>query len=234
MDNYCVQSVRAERVLEVGCGTGHCLSIMQDQAHVYGMDLSFGMLRKAAELEGRFSLIQGDAGLLPFSESTFDVVVCVNVLHHFKNPSAFVLEARKLLKQNGALAVVGMNPHAKQDRWFIYDYFPGTREADIERYPSPGTIADWMITAGFEEVSCQVAERLLDDKHSGNVLPLAKDFTSQLTLLTSNEYAHGIARIEAALRKAEESGETIIFPVDISLSMVTGWVKDDLPKEGRS
>jgi SAM-dependent methyltransferase len=221
-----VHDVGAERVLEVGCGTGHWLGILQDQAHVFGMDLSFGMLQKAAELAGRFSLIRGDAQSLPFSNSSFDMIYCVNVLHHFRDPSGFITNAHKLLKKNGALAVIGMNPHAQQDRWFIYDYFPGTRKTDLRRYPSPGTIADWMISAGFEDVRWQMAERIIADKHCDDVLPLSKDFTSQLTLLTSSEYAKGITRIESALRKAKETGGRLVFTVDISLSMVTGKVKD--------
>ncbi len=217
----------AERVLEVGCGTGHWLGILQDKAQVVGLDQSRGMLRKAVEQKGKFSLIQGDASLLPFQSGSFDVVYCVNALHHFKYPSAFITAAYKVLKENGVLAVIGMNPHPLQDRWFIYDYFPGTREADLKRYPSPGTITDWMIAAGFGEIRWQVAEHILNDKHGDEVLSLTKEFTSQLTLLSPDDYVKGRARIEADLLKAEKTGETIVFPVDISLSMVTGWVKDE-------
>jgi Methylase involved in ubiquinone/menaquinone biosynthesis len=221
-----IHNASAERVLEVGCGTGHWLHILQGQAQVVGIDQSLGMLRKAVEQEGEFSLIQGDANLLPFRCKSFDAVYCVNALHHFKYPSAFIAAANDLLKENGVLAVIGMNPHPLQDRWFIYDYFPGTLEADLKRYPSPGTIADWMITSGFGEIRWQLGERILNDKHGNDVLPLTKEFTSQLTLLSSDEYAKGMARIEADLRKAGKTGETIVFPVEISLSMVTGWVKD--------
>lgn len=136
-----IHDAGAERVLEVGCGTGHWLRILQGQAQVVGLDQSLGMLRKAVEQEGEFSLIQGNAGLLPFQSKSFDAVYCVNALHHFKYPSAFIAAAYDLLKENGVLAVIGMNPHPLQDRWFIYDYFPGTLEADLKRYPSPGTIA---------------------------------------------------------------------------------------------
>ena len=222
-----IQNAGAERVLEVGCGTGHWLCILQAHAHIVGIDQSLGMLRKAVEQKGKFSLIQGDASLLPFRSKSFDVVYCVNALHHFKNPSAFIAAAHELLKENGVLAVIGMNPHPLKDRWFIYDFFPGTRETDLKRYPSPGTITDWMIAAGFGEIRWQVAERILNDKHGNDVLPLTKEFTSQLTLLSSDEYAKGIARIEEDLRNAGKTGETIVFPVDISLSMVTGWVKDE-------
>lgn len=188
------------------------------------------MLRKAAEQKGKFSLIQGDASL-PFRSNSFDVMYCVNAFHHFKYPSAFIAAAYKVLKENGVLAVIGMNPHPLRDRWFIYDYFPGTREADLKRYPSPGTITDWMIAAGFGKTQWQVGEHLLNDKPGDEVLSLTKEFTSQLTLLSSEEFAKGKAQIEADLRNAKKTGQTITFPVDISLSMVTGWGKDGTQKQ---
>ncbi|MBI4768728.1 MAG: methyltransferase domain-containing protein [Deltaproteobacteria bacterium] len=220
-----IHDAGAEMVLEVGCGTGHWLTILQDQTQVIGIDQSLGMLSKAVEQKGNFSLVQGNASLLPFQRKSFDMVYCVNALHHFKDPSGFITQAYELLKDYGVLALIGMNPHALQDRWFIYDYFPGTLEADLKRYPSPGTIADWMITAGFGEIRWQVAEHLLNDRHGDEVLSLTREFTSQLMLLSPEEFAKGKARLEADLRNAEKTGETIVFPVDISLSMVTGWVK---------
>jgi ubiquinone/menaquinone biosynthesis C-methylase UbiE len=53
------QEVGAERILEIACGTGHWLEILQAKAQVYGMDLSFGMLQKAIKREGTFFLING-------------------------------------------------------------------------------------------------------------------------------------------------------------------------------
>ena len=219
-----VRTAEARRVLEVGCGTGHWLRVLRRYVHMVGLDLSHGMLQKAAGANGASLLVRGEANHLPFADRTFDMVFCVNAIHHFKNPPSFIAEAHRLLTPDGVLAVIGMNPHTGKDRWFIYDYFPGTRETDLQRYPSPGTIAEWMTFAGFEQIIHQVAERLHDDRCVDNVLPLAKDFTSQLSLLTSEDYEKGIARIEAARREAKEAGRDIVFPVDISLSMVKGRV----------
>jgi ubiquinone/menaquinone biosynthesis C-methylase UbiE len=96
-----IHDAGAERVLEVGCGTGHWLSILQRQAQIVGIDQSLNMLRKAIEQKVGYSLIQGDAGLLPFQNNSFDMVYCVNALHHFKYPSAFIARAFELLKENG-------------------------------------------------------------------------------------------------------------------------------------
>lgn len=224
------RDVRPERILEVGCGTGHWVNVLQTTAQVYGMDSSFGMLQKARERKRTFSLIHGDGNSLPFRSNTFDIIFCVNTLHHFDNPSGFIHASRQLLRRGGALAVIGMNPHTGRDQWFLYDYFPGAYEADLVRYPSPGTIVDWMIAADFESATWQVGERILDTRIGREVLPLPKNVTSQLTLLTPQAYRDGIARIEANLQEAEAAGETLMFHVDISLAMVKGRVQGKTKK----
>ena len=150
------------------------------------------------------------------------MVFCVNVLHHFYDPSGFVNNTHRLIKQDGILAVIGMNPHDGRDRWFLYDYFPGTYETDLGRYPSVSAILNWMMEAGFENITTSVAERILDTRMGRDVLPLPKDFTSQLTLLSQEAYAAGTGRIETALAEAEEEGKVVEFPVDISLHMISG------------
>ncbi len=214
----------AERILEAACGTGHWLEILQSEAQVYGIDLSLGMLRKANERKGSFLLINGDVGFLPFLHKGFDMICSINALHHFNDPSGFVKNSHKLLKQGGALVVIGMDPHSRRDKWFIYDYFSGTYETDLRRYPSSGTIMDWMISAGFKNIHWQVGERIIDHRKGREVFSLSKEFTSQLSLLSSEEYENGISRIESALHEAEAAGETLTFQTDILLSMVTGRV----------
>ncbi len=217
-----IRAANAKRVLEVGCGTGHWLAVVRDCVHVVGIDVSLATLQKAASVRRELLLIRGEAENLPFPDQAFDVVFCVNAIHHFTNPSTFIAEAHRLLRSNGILAVIGMNPHTGKDRWFIYDYFPGTREVDLQRYPSPRAIIGWMTSIGFEQTSEQVAEHLQNDRRANDVFPLFKDFTSQLSLLTMADYGKGIARIKAAVSEAKETGKDIVFPVDISLSMVKG------------
>ena len=81
-----------------------------------------------------------------------------------------------------------------------------------------------MISAGYKNIHWQVGERIVDHLQGSEVLSLSKEFTSQLTLLSSEEYRNGITRIESTLREAESVGEAPIFQVDISLSMITGRV----------
>ncbi len=216
----------AERILEVGCGTGRWLAELRPIVRqVYGLDLSPGMLREARRQHGLLDLACGRAEQLPFPEAAFDLVFCVNALHHFDQPRAFICEARRLLRPGGALAVINMDPHAGRDRWYLYEYFPGTYETDLARFPSGGTILDWIIAAGFERVEWRVAERISNSQVGREVLEdhfLQKHGTSQLTLLTDEAYAAGLNRIKTALAEAEANGRRLVFPADICLMLLAG------------
>ena len=246
-----VSSLAAETVLEVGCGTGHWLSELQAGVPcLYGLDPASGMLQKARARAGRFQLIRGRGEHLPFRSQSLDLVLCVNALHHFEQPDRlnnigydysalgdyekalhhfeqpdrFVAEARRALGARAALCIIGMNPAAHRDRWYLYDYFPGTFETDLRRYPSSATITEWMLAAGFAHTKSSIAEHIVDTRVGGAVLEdpiLRKHGTSQLVLLTDEAYDAGIARIHAALAKNAET----VFPVDISLAMTIGYAR---------
>jgi ubiquinone/menaquinone biosynthesis C-methylase UbiE len=212
----------------VGCGTGRWLvELFPIAREVYGMDLSFGMLRQARQRAEPFSLICGHASHLPFPDSVFDLIFCVNAFHHFPQPAAFVAEARRLLRPGGALAIIGMDPHAGRDRWYLYDYFIGAYETDLRRFSSGGAVLDWVVATGFARVEWRVVEHIMGQHRGRAVLAdpiLQKHGTSQLALLTDEAYTAGMNRIRTALDEAEAAGNIKVFPVDISLTMVTGRV----------
>ncbi len=214
-----------DRILEVGCGTGRWLAELQAVARqVYGLDISLGMLKEAnQELTG--CLVCGQASDLPFCEALFDLILCVNALHHFDHRQDFILEARRALRPGGTLAVIGMDPHTGADDWYLYRYFEGTCEADLARYPSADSIKEWMTDAGFLQVRSGVAEHIEESLTGREVLQspfLQKHGTSQLAILTDEAYEAGLNRIKADLREAETAGRSLRFEVDISLALVRG------------
>ncbi len=214
-----------ERILEVGCGTGRWLAELQAVARqVYGLDLSLAMLKEAnQELMG--CLVCGQASDLPFSEALFDLILCVNALHHFDQKQEFILEARQALRPGGTLAIIGMDPHTGADDWYLYRYFEGTCEADLARYPSADSIKEWMTNVGFLQIRSGVAEHIEKSLTGREVLRspfLQKHGASQLAILTDEAYQAGLNRINADLREAETAGRPLRLEVDISLALVTG------------
>jgi ubiquinone/menaquinone biosynthesis C-methylase UbiE len=222
------QGLGTARILEAGCGTGHWLASLDTlTGRLYGLDLSAGMLAQAQRRPERLRLARGRAGQLPFPDASFDLVCCINALHHFQRPRDFVFEARRLLRPGGVLAVAGMDPRRLRDRWYVYDYFEGTYETDLARFPSWGMVLDWLVAAGFERVEWKPVEQILDQKMGRAIfadLFVQKHACSQLALLSDEAYAAGLERIEAALVAAEARGETLTFHTDLLLAMLTSRV----------
>ena len=104
-------------------------------------------------------------------------------------------------------AIIGMDPHCGRDRWYLYDYFVGTYATDLGRFPSGGTVLDWMVAAGFARVEWCLAEHIVHQHVGRAVLRdpiLQKHGTSQLALLTDEAYAAGLRRQR---RGADQNGE---------------------------
>jgi len=68
-------------VLDIGTGTGRFAKPLQQLGfEVVGIDIAKKMIGKARE-KGVNNLFLGDACLLPFKANTFDVTICIHLLH---------------------------------------------------------------------------------------------------------------------------------------------------------
>jgi SAM-dependent methyltransferase/uncharacterized protein YbaR (Trm112 family) len=124
--------VRVGAAVELGCSAGRMLAELADGAdHVVGLDLHFGVLRRArkllageklafnrrvagrqyslATLTGRrahnVSLVCGDALDPPFVPGAFDRVVALNVLDSLRSPQQLMLVINGLCKRGGEIIV---------------------------------------------------------------------------------------------------------------------------------
>ena len=216
----------ARRVLEVGCGTGHWLAnLAAVTPALYGLDPSPGMLAQARRRPVPLKLNRGVARQLPFKAGCCELVYCVNAIHHFQDPPAFIHAAARVLGRGGVLAVIGIDPRDRRNQWYGYHYFEGTYETDLQRFPAWPVVLAWMQAAGFSQIELRQVERVEELRQGRAVLAdpfLSKSSTSQLALLSDEAYATGLQRIEAALQEAEARGETIVFPSEFSIEMMTG------------
>ena len=98
------------RVLEVAVGTGLNLSYYPADTQVTGVDLSPAMLaiarRRAADLARAADLREGDAERLPFTDASFDTVVCALSLCSIADPAAAISEMRRVLGPGGRLLLL--------------------------------------------------------------------------------------------------------------------------------
>ncbi|MFL5304924.1 MAG: class I SAM-dependent methyltransferase [Polyangia bacterium] len=189
-------------VLEVGCGTGFWLAKLAavPGATVAGIDPSTEMLRQAQGTAGG-DLRQGVAEDLPWDDAAFDVVLCINALHHFEEPEAAIKEAFRALRPGGKFLSVGLDPEEGLDRWYVYDFFPEALARDRRRFASRDRRLSWLEAAGFTAPSVRIADRLCSSHRFPEALAsgiLERTFTSQLTALSDGEYAAGLQRLQVA------------------------------------
>jgi ubiquinone/menaquinone biosynthesis C-methylase UbiE len=79
------QATKEMRILDVGCGTGMLLNFYR-RSHclLYGVDASASMLSAARKKFGDAAdLCLADASHLPYESGSFDIVLCMLVLHEW-------------------------------------------------------------------------------------------------------------------------------------------------------
>ena len=120
---------------------------------------------------------------------------------------------------------VALDPHNGSDRWWIYDYFEPTRDIDRSRYPAVSKIREWMGSVGFVDCSTHEVQHLpvrLNARTAFAQGRLDRDATSQLSVLTDEQYRHGIERLQRAIEAAEEAGQTLDIRADLRLYATFG------------
>jgi SAM-dependent methyltransferase len=95
----------AQRVLEVGCGTGAVLQdvIGRTDARVFGLDIDWDYLRRNRLQSPASLLTLGDAHQLPFSDVVYDLVFCHFLLLWVEQPATVVQEMVRVTRPGGAV-----------------------------------------------------------------------------------------------------------------------------------
>ncbi len=93
--------ISAQRILEVGCGTGAVLRELKTPASLHGLDLDSAALDQCRiNALGTF-LVHGNGLSLPYPNQTFDIVYCHYFLLWVQNPLQAVYEMKRVTRKNG-------------------------------------------------------------------------------------------------------------------------------------
>jgi demethylmenaquinone methyltransferase/2-methoxy-6-polyprenyl-1,4-benzoquinol methylase len=159
----------SERLLVIGCGTGHGLVAIAerlgDGGRVTGLDVSTGMLavaRRRVEASACAPRIQGlvlaDAQVLPLADRSFDAVFMSFTLELFADDQIPVVlaETARVMRRSGRLAVVAMQDDRHgtaivEAYGFLHRHFPKIVDC------RPIDTARWLRGAGFEIVASENA-----------------------------------------------------------------------------
>jgi ArsR family transcriptional regulator len=145
------------RYADLGIGDGLLTLMLSEIAHsVTAVDISSQMLaqlkvRAAQRGISNVTTVEGDIEDLPLSDSSFDVAVLSQALHHAKSPKKALLEARRILIPGGRLLVIDLLAHTEDwVREQLQHQHLGFTES---------TLTELLSETGFERATIQRAAR---------------------------------------------------------------------------
>ena len=149
---------RYHRVLDLGCGTGTMAILIRQrrtESTVVGVDGDPKVLdiarRKAAKVSLSIQFDESLADRLPYSERSFDRVLCSFVLHHLTHDGKIgaLREAHRVLKPGGSFHLADFGP--------VVGWYAALVARIVLRGERPGEnlegrLPQLMAEAGFQEI----------------------------------------------------------------------------------
>lgn len=134
------------RLLEAGCGSCSCFSFSEN-VHITGIDISELQLLRNDSIDHK---IVGDIQYYDFPPSSFDVIICWNVLEHVPYPQ---LALQKFLQaaKPGGIIVLGL-PNLLSMKGLVTKYTPHFFHVWVYRYLFRQSAAGTHDTAPFKTV----------------------------------------------------------------------------------
>jgi ADP-heptose:LPS heptosyltransferase/ubiquinone/menaquinone biosynthesis C-methylase UbiE len=111
--NAMMDQVKGPKVLEVGAGDGYCVLVMKKR----GFDVTateISEIRIQRMKESGIEPIKADVRQLPFPDSSFDTVMCGEVLEHIPNMWQGLKELERVCKPNGKI-IFSLPLHQRYD-----------------------------------------------------------------------------------------------------------------------
>jgi 2-polyprenyl-6-hydroxyphenyl methylase/3-demethylubiquinone-9 3-methyltransferase len=103
------EDLSGRALLDAGCGTGlFSRAAAERGAAVTSMDVGERLLAEVAK-KCDTTRVVGDVAAMPFSDGSFDVVICTEVIEHTVEPRAAVRELARVVRPGGLLVVTTPN-----------------------------------------------------------------------------------------------------------------------------
>lgn len=194
----------AERVLDLGSGTGRFSAPLADTFHadVVAVEPSAGMRSHAARKHHpRVRVVGGAAEAIPLSDDTCDAAWLSNVIHHFDDLEAAARELRRVLVPDAPVLIRGAFA-GREYRFTLYDFFPKA-EPFVEGFPSMPETIELFERAGFTTFSVEMVEQVTARSYSDALEATRMRADTLLEALSDEAFERGLERLAEAARTEE-------------------------------
>lgn len=99
------------RLLELGCGLGHLLGLLQDDFSCVGVDIADYSIQQLKQNAPRAEgIVMGAEDLSRFGDQEFAAVVALHLLEHLPDPADTIRQVSRILKPSGVFLFATPNP----------------------------------------------------------------------------------------------------------------------------
>jgi SAM-dependent methyltransferase len=110
----------SRRILDVGAGQGKLTAAFtQIGFEVVGLEPSSTLRERARQLHPDLEFVAGSATALPFTDASFDYVICVETLEHIPDTQLAITEMQRVLRPGGRLLIIDKNLNSLHYLYFI-------------------------------------------------------------------------------------------------------------------
>lgn len=149
-------NLRGKAALDIACGTGQWLGELAERgASVSGIDISSRAVEQACMRLPEGDIREGIAEVLPFGDSSFDLVTCMGSLEHFLDQPGALAEMRRVAKPDASFLILVPNSGFLTRRLGLYR---GTGQVAIRE--TVRSLDEW--TRLIEDAGLKVERRWRD------------------------------------------------------------------------
>lgn len=104
-------------LLDIGCGDGRVTDLFRDKFnYLYGIDISGRFINEAKKKGIMAQVVDININPLPYPDSSFDVILCSEVIEHIFDTDFLLQECNRVLKNKGHLVLSTPNLAAWYNR----------------------------------------------------------------------------------------------------------------------
>ncbi len=101
LNGFSLDGIMQEKILDIGCGTGVILKLLESFGVAYGMELSSEAIRFLRKRDLNLVVRSDASQSIPFKGGSFSAILCLDVLEHLDDDSTLLNEMVRVCKPGG-------------------------------------------------------------------------------------------------------------------------------------